>query len=274
MGVRSTTLIANPPAWFGMRLAAAAILAALLLPWAPAAAQPLQAPVVPAAPESAGRCLGVGFAPPCGYITPLMDLEFPSKPRCGSGAGGPAKCMPVPEEGGTVTLAGKARWYWKLSEDLTYPPDTSQPIVVSFSGTSTNPKFLTFKVEPPQFTIQPSDLFDPRRMPSQGSGADTTIYYSYEQAINVTFTRAGMPTAAELDRVAARDGVLSVYLKAQSNGNGAYFREAFGIEEFRFNGTGFLAPATTATQDAPGLAWVPALLGLAAAAVLLRRRVP
>jgi hypothetical protein len=251
-------LIPDPPAWFAMRLVAATLAALLLLAAPPAAAQ---------APDRSS-CLA--FAPPCGYITPLMDLEFPEKPKCGAGAGGPSRCITIPEEGRSVSFAGKVRWYWKLSEDLTYPPDTQQPIVVSFSGTATNPKFLGLKVEPPQFTIQPSDLFDPRHMPTEGSGLATAVYYSYEQAVNVTFTRAGAPTAAELDRLAARDGVLSVYLKAQSNANGAYFREAFGIEEFRFNGTGLLA--TPETRGAPAPGWAVPLMALAAAVLLTRRR--
>jgi MYXO-CTERM domain-containing protein len=105
------------------------------------------------------------------------------------------------------------------------------------------------------------------------------LWFEYVMDITVTVTRTGDPTQADVDRMADRQGVIPVFIKARSSESGAYYREAFGIEEFRFQGVADpevareIAEATAmpAAEEAPGLAPV-AVLALLGAVLLVRRR--
>jgi hypothetical protein len=241
----------------------------------PAAAQPIQ-------------CAG----PPCGYITPIIDLEFSDKPKC-SGTPGHidlSKCIPLPEKGKSVTFTGTLRYYWKESEDLTYPPDPQQDVVVTFSGVSTNPKWLPLKVDPPTLSITAVDLLDPRNLVvDQSNPSSPVVYYEYKAEIKATFTHQGDPDAAAANKVAAKGGLSEVFLKAKSSASGTYFKEGFGVESFRFDARSVApAPGTivTTTTDASGAkqtvtltqpahaapAAVLALLGGLGIALLAKRR--
>jgi uncharacterized protein (TIGR03382 family) len=214
---------------------------------------------------------GSGCAPPCGYITPIVDLTFKDKPVCGGAAGSIdlAKCIQLPAPGKTVSFDGTFRYYWKLSEDLTYPPG-QEPVVVTFSGVSTNPKWLTFKMEPASITIDAVALVSPTNMKvDQTDPASPVVYYDFQAPIKVTFTRGGDPDAAQLDKIAAKGGVTDVFVKAKSSASGTYFKEGFGVESFRFATASLLPPATT-SHGAPAGFLAP-LAGLAVA-LLARRR--
>ncbi|MCA1810827.1 MAG: hypothetical protein LC623_02315 [Halobacteriales archaeon] len=249
-----------------MKLPAAALsLLVLLLPTAQAGAT-LQALAAPAASAASG-CAG----PPCGYITPIVDLEFADKPKCSGSPGSIdlAKCIPVPAKGQSVSFTGTFRYYWKLSEDLTYPPG-QEPVVVSFSGVSTNPKWLTFKIEPATITIDAVALVSPQNMRVDRSNPSSpVIYYDFQAPVTVTFTHSGDPDAAALEKIVAKGGIADVYVKAKSSASGAYFKEGFGVESFRFNAAPLL-PQQDASNRAPGGFLAP-LLGLCIAALARRR---
>jgi len=239
---------------------------------AAAHAQPGAAPV-----DCATACVAPASCanahPPCGYINPILDLDFPSKPKCAAtlGVTDPAACIPLPAENGTVRYAGVVRWYWKESEDLVYAPDPNSPIQISFAGTSGNPSWLTFKVDPPTFTITAQDLVDPRNSKVDNSGSAPVVYYWYERAINVTFTRTGSPDAAGLDDLRNKDGILEVYVRGKSTASGTTYNAGFGGEYFRFNATGLLQPASQPVKASPPSILAP-FLALVAITLLRRRR--
>jgi hypothetical protein len=234
---------------------------AFLAPVAQAAAS------LPDAPIPDARCAG----PPCGYITPIVDMEFPSKPKCSGSVGSIdlSKCIPLPAKGQSVSFDGTFRYYWKLSEDLTYPPG-QDPVVVSFSGVSTNPKWMGFKIDPPTITIDAVALVSPTNMKvDQSNPSSPVVYYDFEAPIKVTFTHTGDPDQAALGKIASKGGITDVFVKAKSSASGAYFKEGFGVESFRF-ATATLLPPATPTHSAPGGFLAP-LVGIAVAALARRR---
>src|SRR5688572_33473354 len=99
------------------------------------------------------------------------------------------------------------------------------------------------------------------------------VWFWFEQPITVTITRTGDPAPADLEKVSNANGVQKVFLKAKSNASGSYFKEAFGVEEFRFDAS--QDPAVVASngdsQDAPGLGPL-ALAGVLGLALLAFRR--
>ncbi|HEX2065718.1 MAG TPA: hypothetical protein VHI93_02800 [Candidatus Thermoplasmatota archaeon] len=221
---------------------------------------------VAALPAAAAECGG----PPCGYITPLVDLDFAGKPRCAGSPGAVelAKCIPLPAKGGSVSFTGTFRYYWKLSEDLTYPPG-QEPVVVTFSGVSTNPKWMTFQVEPATVTLDAATLLSPAHMKvDQSNPSSPAIYYDFQVPIKVTFTRSGDPDTAALEKLAAKGGVADLFVKARSSASGAYFKEGFGVESFRFNAASLLPSPDP--RGAPGGFLAP-LAGIALAALFRRR---
>ena len=258
-----------------LAVAAVAAFAVALVPLGSA-----ETPGVPAAAQAA--CVDAGLAPPCGYIVPQLALDFPDKPPCKAETlGGDidlATCLPLPAMGESVTQEGMLRWYWDITQDGTYPADPMQPIVIAFTGTATNPKWLDLKVEPESFTLDAVALASPVNMRTGDDPTTPQVWFWYEQPITVTITRTGDPDEANLEKIGNAGGVQKVFLKAKSNASGAYFKEAFGVEEFRFNAYQDEAIAATAGaspgQEAPGLGALPLLgvLAVALAAVALRRR--
>jgi hypothetical protein len=237
------------------------------------------------APASAGSapsaaCLAAGASPPCGYIVPQLALDFPDKPTCKAETlGGPvdlSKCMPLPANGGSVQQKGVLRWYWDMTQDGTYPIDPTDPIVIQFSGTATNPQYLELKVEPASFTLDAAAMASPENL-KPDAGANK-VWFWYEKPITVTITRTADPNGQDLAKVSNAGGVQKVFLKAKSNASGAYFKEAFGVEEFRFNAYQDPAIQSAATggasKDSPAAGVLPVLgvLGLALALVAFRRR--
>lgn len=212
-------------------------------------------------------------APPCGYIIPLIDLVFPEKPVCGNPAlGGDGECIPLPEDGGSVTFQGVLRWYWEISQDGTYPNDPQQDIVVSFSGTGSNPGFLSAAVDPPEFTITTADLLSPQNLKEDASDpAKPRLWFWYERPLNVTLTRGGDPQSADLARAEQRGGNFEFHLKVKSSASSDRYRESFGLETFRFEGDSVL-PQDGGSAGAPGPAFLAVAGAVAAVAVALRRR--
>ncbi|HET6399730.1 MAG TPA: hypothetical protein VFH47_09280, partial [Candidatus Thermoplasmatota archaeon] len=167
----------------------AAWLPALLVLLAlPAAAFPVVEVQAPARAEDAAAtaCL-----PPCGYIIPVLSLEFPDKPACRE-AGDDCLALPPPE--GSVRLEGLLRWHWDVSQDGIYPGDPNQPIVVSFAGTGTNPQAIQVRVEPATVTITAADLADPQRLRTDASDpAAMRVVYEFLQPITVVIERGTQP---------------------------------------------------------------------------------
>ncbi len=249
-----------------LRSLVSGLLLALLVGGASASAQPVADLTVPTT-GAADECSAA--SPPCGWINPLIALDFDDKPLCRTY---PSDCLSPP--GADLVMDGQFRWYWEVSEDGTYPDDPATDIVVSFSGTASNPGWLDFAVEPETITISSVDLMDPNRYITDSSDpANVAVWYSYEAPITVTFSRAGEPTGPEMDRIEERGGIQSVFMKAKSTASSDRFKEAFGVEEFRFDAfSGEAQLESTAGKDAPGLAPIAAVGILGVAAVALRRR--
>ncbi len=249
------------------------------------------APVQADALDDAAECA----FPPCGYILPQMDIEIEDKQLCGAAYiiyedTIPEDCYDMLEDGESRVFAAKLKWFWEMSEDGTYPKETGTDIYVTFSGTATNPKWLTAEVTGPdmvdgQFVITDADLVSPDyitvRPNAQGNDA---VYFWYEKDIEITFTRDGEPTAKEVAKLEDSLAIQKFFLKAKSSESGPRFKEAFAVEEFRFNtcGASDIAPRVSlceasagvdSTEDrgAPGLPLLGLLAALGAALVARRR---
>ncbi len=227
--------------------------------------------------------LATDCAEPCGYIVPIINLDFPEKQTCG-GSGliftgeEERDCAGLPALGETVRLDGTLTWYYDASEEPPYPKQVGEDIVITFGGTRNNPGWLEMAVEPGEFRITDQDLVNPVYFETEGDPqTGTVLWYRYVQDLSVTFTRTGDPSAADLARIEDRDGILQVFLKAKSTESSQTYRESFGVEEFRFmatQGPGAVESPNAAANnnEAPGVA-VPLLaVGALGAAVLARRR--
>lgn len=259
----------------GKAFLAVAVLAAALVPFGSAER------VASSEPAAASAACAGGAAPPCGYIVPQLALDFPDKPACkAESLGGPvdlATCLPMPAIGESITQTGQLRWYWDMTQDGTYPADPQVPIVIQFTGTATNPKWLELKVEPESFTLTAADLLLPTNMKQGEDPTAPQVWFWYEAPITVTITRTGDPDEAGLEKIGNAGGVQKVFLKAKSNASGAYFKEAFGVEEFRFNAyqdPAIQEAAGTTEQEAPspGALALLGVLAMALAVVAIRRR--
>jgi len=261
--------------------------AASLVAGEPAAADTdpaLMAPVVPmdlvaagplAAPGPQTACIDVG--PPCGYITPLMDIDLPAKPMCGLGKirfseEDRANCLPLPANGGSVVLEGTLTWGWKISDDGVYPNDPMTDIVINFPGASGTPDWMDVQVEPSEFRISTATLADPQYLVTDTTDpAAPVFWYHFERPIKVTVTRTGDPTAEDLAKLHSQrqppPDIQPVFVKARSNPSGNYYTSAFAVDIIQFD-----ARVPTAglpvEKDSPA----PQLLAVLAAAVLLARR--
>ncbi len=248
---------------------------------------------IPVAAEPTDLADELCSEPPCGYILPQMDIEVADKMLCGGGyliyaEGPPEDCYAMLADGESRTFPATLKWFWEMSEDGTYPKETGTEIYITFSGTATNPDWLQATVsgedmQDGAFVVTDADLASPdyiRVMPNaQGNDA---VYYWYEKPIDITFTRSGEPSSQELKKLQDRHAVQTFFLKAKSSESGPRFKEAFAVEEFRFNACTDEAmaanidkcPLSEETQsgddvEAPGLPLVGALLILG---VLARRR--
>lgn len=217
-------------------------------------------------------------AAPCGYINPIINLDFPEKLDCGVGnvlgaEPTPEDCMTPPATGESLVLDGTLQWYWDASYDGTYPADPSEPIEISFGQTSTHPGWIDFSIEPSGFTIDNTVLFDPQNFrPIVHDDNSVQAFFWYEEPVTITFTRTGEPTAEELEDMRNKDGVQPVFVKVKSTSSGTQYKEAYGIELFRFHAANDpeLAPLVSHETPSPGLAFLLAAIG--AAGVAARRR--
>lgn len=259
-----------------MTLRTASVALALLLALLPTASA--EAAESPSSGQDA--CLDGLSAPPCGYIVPQLALDFPDKPTCKAATLGAqvdlATCLSMPAKGESVVQQGTMRWYWDITQDGTYPADPMQPIEILFTGTATNPSWLELKVDPPSFTLDAVALASPLNMRTNTDNPTSPqVWFWYEQPITVTLTRTGDPTEENLDKISGAGGVQKVFLKAKSNASGAYFKEAFGVEEFRFNAYSDEAIASSTgseSKGSPGLGPLALVGALALVVVALRRR--
>lgn len=253
-----------------------------------AAALALVAGLVPAQAAFAVEPVAACAAPPCGYIVPAISLDFPEKPICRPATlGGPidlTQCIPLPAVGSSHVENGLFRMSWDITQDGTYPADPTQPIVVTFGGTSSNPKWIDLVVEPASVEISAADLNNPQYL--QFNQETQSLWFWYEVPLKVTFTRegAGDDEASE-KRIERQQGAVQVFLKAKSSASGQYFKEAFGVEEFRFNPCSSDDALTAAirqcagmpgvssgSKESPGVGVIASGLGLLGLVVALRRR--
>lgn len=239
----------------------------------------------------AQECLAA--SPPCGYIVPSLSLEFPDKPTCRAQSLGAAidlsQCIPLPAVGESYVAEGRLVMSWDVTQDGTYPaeptcavPTAGVPpapgpcIVITFSGTATNPKWMSLAVEPAEVSLSQADLLTYMQVNQETQ----QVMFWFEVPLKVTFTRAGDPDDAGLAKIERAQGVTQMFLKAKSSASGAYFREAFGVEEFRFSSCApeagladdLASCGAATTSDAPGAGLAAALAAIGAAAVVVRRR--
>ncbi|MGB1586117.1 MAG: hypothetical protein ACPHID_03630 [Thermoplasmatota archaeon] len=221
---------------------------------------------------------------PCGYIVPIIDIDFPEKMPCGGGRliyadETPEDCLAMMANGESVTQSGTIRIYWDAQEEPTYPlgvgAEGVDEIEVSFSGTQSNPDWIEMSFDPPSYTISMTDLYDLQNNYIIEPDGNPILTFNWVRPVDVTFTRTGDPDAKWEKKIDDRNGVVANFMKARSTASGDYYREAFGVEEFRFNhyaASDVDAPSTDAPgEDAPGLAPV-AILAALGVALLVRRR--
>jgi hypothetical protein len=277
------------------RLAALTVVA-LLLGLAPTASAD-QAPLSGSG-EAPAACLAATDAasPPCGYIVPTISLDFPEKPVCRAetlgGSIDLSKCMPLPPVGETRVQEGWLRFSWDISQDGAYPPDaacvqssatggTEGCIVVTFSGTATNPKWIGLAIEPTQVVLDAQTMSDPDNL--KVTQETQSVVVLVEVPLTVTFTRKDVGAEDDsIARIERAQGATAVFLKAKSSASGQYYKEAFGVEEFRFDpcanddGLSHEVKQCTASSDAskqsPGLGLVGLLAAIGTGAIMLRRR--
>lgn len=249
------------------------------------------------APSAASAaCLAAASAPPCGYIVPQLTLDFPDKPLCRAKTlGGPIaleECLALPAVGQSVEQNGMLRFSWDITQDGTYPPDAACAtstatggsdgcIVITFSGTATNPKWMDVKIEPETVVLDMVAMSSPDNI--QVDPETQQVMFLMESPVKVTFTRNAVgDDEKSLQRIERAQGVAQVFLKAKSSASGQYYKEAFGVEEFRFdscrNGDALSAqvsacPGSSAPgNDAPAFGPVGLVALLAVLALALRRR--
>ena len=245
----------------------------------------------------AGACLGeLAAAPPCGYIVPQISLDFPEKPVCRAATlGGPielSECLGLPAEGESITQEGIIRFSWDITQDGTYPPDaacaastasggTEGCIVISFSGTATNPKWVGVQIEPESILLDAVAMANPDNM--EVNAETQQVMFALEAPLKVTFTRESAEfDDKSLQRIERAQGAVQVFVKAKSSASGQYYKEAFGVEEFRFDpcrNDDVLASevnqctaSASGSEEAPGLGLAALLGALALVGAVLRRR--
>ncbi len=221
-------------------------------------------------------------SPPCGWIDPIIDLQFSGKPPCG-GFGGltaaerPTDCLPVPTVDEPVVLEGKFLWYWEVSNDGTYPMDPNEDIRVSFAGAAANPSWIGMEASPSEFVITMQDLVSMDHYVVDDSDPSAIrIWFHYEEPVTVTFTRTGEPDAADLDRLSERNMIQNFFIKVRSTASGDRYKEAFGIEEVRFDTCADESICTqsvsSASKGIPALGLLLVVGSLMAVAVVVVRR--
>ncbi len=221
-------------------LGAAALLLSLLAPAALAAA-----PAAPMPTLVDAACLATASAratPPCGYIQAYMEIQIDGKKPCKKADR--SDCEPIMEKTAKKEYTGTFTYWWKVSEDLTYPEtDPNAPVVVTFVGVGSNPKWLSFKVEPATFTIANTDLADPTNYKLDTSGSSPVLYFWYTKPITLTVTHSGDPTQAELDKLATKNEVAQLMIKAKGTASGAYYKESYATTTMRWDASSLLATA-------------------------------
>ncbi|MEK6984797.1 MAG: hypothetical protein AABX89_00225 [Candidatus Thermoplasmatota archaeon] len=239
-------------------LAAALLLTVLATP-AQAALE--DSVVVPASDACAG--------PPCGYISAFVNLQMEDKKPCRK----PdlSDCAIVPAPGESATFKGLFQYYWKISEDATYPFNPQTPIQVSFAGVASNHKWLPISIEPKTLEIGIADMLDPANHRVEEQNGNQVLFYWYERDVTITIRNEGTPTADELARVEAKDGRATLLLKVKTTANEPYFKEGFGTEDFRFDASSLVTPDAASSRDAPAGGLLAGLLALAAVATVRRR---
>ncbi len=231
-----------------------------------------------AVPSGAAATCG----PPCGYILPTLDIVIDDKPACGGARiifadEPPEDCYDLLGPDETRIIPAMLHWEWEASEEGTYPKEPQKDIEISFSGASTNPRWIDVSVTGDgmvdgRFIIDDAELFDPDNFEERPNGDTPAIWYSYQRPIDIVLTRTGDPSARDIDIIDASNGVVKVFVKSESSESSARFRASFGIEELRFMACADAAigqqadicPQTASDADAPlPLAW--ALMALLAA---------
>jgi hypothetical protein len=262
----------RPPAWARVRrgLAWLVLLTIAVAPGLAVHAAPAASAPGPGGQSTTGPSCA---SPPCGYIVPFVTLSFPNRPRCDltdAGIAGP-HCTPPPGQNASLVYDGVVTYSWRESEDLTYPVDPNQPIVISFSGIATNPAWLSYKMEPDKLTLTQADMANPQNYrPDQSGGTTPVVWFWYNHTLKLTLTTTRAPDADELRDLETRSGVQDFYIKAKTTPSGNFYQAGFGGSQFRFNGTGLLgtlaASGSTTSSPAWGVAGPAATLVIAAVA--------
>lgn len=217
--------------------------------------------------------LAVPAARACGdtQVVPLVDLEFPEKSACREDA----PCDPLPGHGASERYEGSVKWSWDVDQCTVQNGLPGGEVRIQIGPTSSTPDWMRVRADPEEVVITTQEQVDPRNLHVEDVGGATRVYFQVEKSVAVTFTRVGALDDEDADRIEGRDGLLPLFLKAQSQSATASMA-SFGVEEFRFDASvasdAALAgrPADARQESTP---WPLPMTGLALlGAVLVARR--
>lgn len=206
----------------------------------------LLAAAVPMTSAGAADC-----AVPCGYIYPLILLQFPDYDGVN----------PVAPDDGKRVLPGTLTYQWDVTNEGYAVQDPAQDVVVTFEYPK-KPAWLDARIEPSEVPIQ---LLPIHLDPDENDPAGGSTYYRYSVPVTLTI---------EAKAEAPADAVYSkVLIFAKSTESGLY-KPAYGIKEVRV-ATGYtedevLAATSSSETQTPGFGL--AALGAAAGIALVAAR--
>lgn len=212
-----------------------------------------------------GLLLVPGVQACSGATSSYLDLAFPRPDDCGRTQ--PEACPPLPEADVPYVVDGILTWGWE-SDACSAKAPSAMPVHIHLDPVEREAAgWLSLSVEPREILIPVQDQWDVLDDVVDPSGT----YRAQEQyPVRVTVSLVGEPSPAALERVAARNGLAQVNLKASAEATDT-FAGVFTLQEFFFDGRPALEPAQDAGREAPALSPSLVALALVALAVLARR---
>lgn len=210
----------------------------------------------------------------CQSVWPIVDLDFEDARTegCGYRDADPAACPPLPTE--PTSYAGTLNVRVVMDAPcIIEPPTGLADLHVALDRTESHPAWVTTTFEPARFVIPVQEVYDPRNMHTDGQN----VWFEVERDLQAMIGRAAWPDPSEMQVVEERGGLVTLFAKAHvtSGDGGLTWRDAFGVEEFRYDGRLYLPPEVhdvEVQQEAPiGIGFLLAPLGAAAVRIRSRR---
>ncbi|MEK6975918.1 MAG: hypothetical protein AABY18_06205 [Candidatus Thermoplasmatota archaeon] len=216
--------------------------------------------VLVAAP-GAEACAGNGAA------TAALELDFPKPEGCNRLA--PEACPALPEADVPYVIDGVLTWSWELDAACGTTIPSASAVHIHLEGLErVNGGWFQVSAQPSEITIEPQDQWDVTDDSIDLANARFRSQESYP--VQVTISLVGEPSAEALDRLASRNGLVQLDLRASAGATDT-FLAVFDIEGFSLDGTSVLAPEGESGRDAPMPSAVLVLAAIAVAATLRRR---